>query len=107
MSNKQALRPASPFNQFATIGETADEPQVDLIADEKALYRLSQLKGWKVLREYIDQIEDDLEKMVSTLIETGASDEEIGRKTVVKEIVKNVTRKIKSRVDDARDAAGD
>lgn len=101
----QALRPTSHFDDFASLGdkETQPEESKNLIEDEqKALAYMSRLKGWKILKEYIERIEEDLDKMVLTLLAEGADYEEIGKKTAVKEIVKNVTRNIKQYVEDAK-----
>lgn len=103
------MRPTNLFSDYATLGEEEhqdEESKSQLEEDEKALAYMARLKGWKLLKEYIERIEADLDKMVLATIESGASYEEIGRKTAVKEIVKNVTRQIKERVGNATAARG-
>jgi hypothetical protein len=99
----QALKPTS-FKEFATLGveETQDEDSKNVLDEEKkALAYLGNLKGWKILKEYIERMETDLDNMLATTVSSGESFEEIGKKAAVNEIVKNVTRRIKERVANA------
>jgi len=66
---------------------------------------LANLKGWKLVKAFIERIEGDLDVMESKSIESGASYEEIGKITTVKQVVKNVTRRITGYVEDARGTA--
>jgi len=102
--NNQALRPTN-YKEFSTLGkeEDQDEESKGLLEDEqKALAYIGNLKGWKILKEYIERIESDLDSMITSSVANGSSYEEIGRKTAVREVVKNVTRRIIGKVEDCR-----
>jgi hypothetical protein len=99
----QALTPTS-FKEFATLGheETQDEESKNVLDDEqKALAHLGSLKGWEILKEYIERIESELDTLISAAIASGASYEEIGKRTAVREVVRGVTGRIKERVANA------
>jgi len=98
----QALRPTSHFEEFASIGEEQPEETKSKLEDEqKALAHLSKLKGWKLIKEYVERINEELDDMVRLAMSNGASFEEIGKKTLVKELTKDVTRRIIAYADDA------
>lgn len=97
-------RPVSLYQEFSTVGEK--EPEKVLDQETSALAALSQSDGWGYMETYIKNIEEELDIMVRKTIETGATNEEIGNRTVVKEITKDVLRRIREYVTDARESAG-
>jgi hypothetical protein len=77
----------------------------DILSEEtQALYSLSQHRGWGVLDERLKQIEDSLERSVTAAMAAGASFDDIGQKTVVKEIAKYVIKSVRDTIGDAVDA---
>lgn len=97
---KKAIRP-NFYQQVEQIGQIPAEDSNELSEETVVLNTLGLSKGWKVLVEYIEAIEEELDKSVLTAEETGASFDEIGQRTVVKDLCKYVTKRIKQRVSDS------
>lgn len=89
------------FQEFESLGEE-EKTQGEL--DQEALHFLSETAGWKHLKNYIEAIVVDLDATVLNAMANGASFEDIGRKTAVKEVTKDVLKRIVGYVDNARDA---
>lgn len=97
---KQTAKP-NYFNSFDI--PTFQKKDEDIDADTENLAAMENTAGWKVLSDYINQIVTDLDQMTTNQMQQGASFEDIGRSTVVKEITKDVLRRVINRVNDARD----
>ena len=65
---------------------------------------LSDLAGWKVLKEYIGDLKSSLDTLLSNAMEGGASYEEIGQKTIVTTLTKSYLNRVVERVEDAQEA---
>lgn len=99
-----ALHPTSPIddlNEFSSIGDTVEDT-VDTSEDE-AIALMATTPGWKYIEALIGQIKSDLDGIMSQAIAQGASYEEIGRKTIIREITHGALDRITSRVRSARD----
>jgi hypothetical protein len=96
---KSAIK-SNYFNEFANVKALQESPGKD--PDQQALNNLSMQTGWKVLKEYIERISQELDDMTRTQMTQGVSFEEIGRSTIIKEITKDVLRKIINKVEDSR-----
>ena len=72
------------------------------IKEEKVLSDLSSQAGWKVLKEYIGELKTGLDKLLASAMESGASYEEIGQKTIVVTLTKSYLDQVVERVEDAR-----
>ena len=90
------------FNEFANVKALQETKGKD--PDQQALASLSNHSGWKVLKTYIKRVMEELDDMTKIQMVNGVPFEEIGRSTVVKEIVKDSLRRIITRVDDAKEA---
>lgn len=103
MEDKQALRPNFINGGFASL-EKEEEEQSDSELEEEALGNLSLTGGWKIIDDYIQELEDELDGMVRGLMAAGASFEEIGQRATVKEVAKDALEKVRARIRDAKDA---
>ena len=98
----EAIKP-DYFSDFTSISVSEDKKELD--GDTTALATLSHTAGWKVLKETIENIGNQLDEMVRSKMASGASLEDIGQFTVTKELTKDVLKQIINRVSDARDLA--
>lgn len=89
------------FVEFASLGEQ-EKSKGEL--QQEALSYLSQIEGWGHVKKYIEAIVADLDSSVIEAMSKGASYEDIGRKTAVKEVTKDVLNRIVRLVDGAREA---
>lgn len=98
--DSSAIRPN--FYQQFTSG--VDEIKQESIPDEKqqALAYIGQFKGWKILKEYEQRLEEYLDTLVSEAMASGSSVAEIGERTMVKELTKFVLRSLIAKVEDAK-----
>lgn len=102
MSN-QALRPNNLSSSFATVGKEEQDQEIDLLAEEhKALAYMANLKGWKILKGYLEQMITEMDAIVQNGISNQASFEELGRLTVVRQVAQDVIRRAIDRVESTR-----
>lgn len=102
-----AIRPDKFFENIPSLAENAEseiEGKDDIIEEEKILAGLAESSGWKVLKEFIDRVTNDLDNVNIVAISQGANFEEIGKNTVVVNLAKSVIEKIVNRVKDAKEA---
>jgi len=90
---------------FKDFRVTKDEEEKPIeLKEEQVLSDLSQTAGWKVLKEYINDLKEMLDKILQTSMESGASFEEIGQKTLVVTLAKSYLDQVIERAEDAREA---
>ena len=96
-----ALRPT-----FANFNVVDEEPKVKgvLTEEEISLQSLSEHSGWKILTQYIDELKEGIDLIVSNSISSGATREEVGENAIVANLAKGVISRIQGRVQDACDA---
>lgn len=106
--DNQALRPNNLFNELTSLVDKnlnpEDEVDLQIKEEEEALAYISHFKGWKILKEEISTLEEELDMMVTRAMENGASSKEIGERTIAKEIAKYAIRRLIKRVEDARES---
>lgn len=100
---KSAIKP-NHFNILDIPAIKQADIEETMSQDTKALSDLSHTRGWEVLEGFIDSIVSDLDQMTINQMQQGVGFDEIGRSTVVKEITKDVLRRIKNRVRDSADS---
>lgn len=88
------------FNEFANVKALSEKPGKD--PEQDALNSLAMQNGWIVLKKYIERIMTELDDMTRTQMTQGVSFEEIGRSTIIKEITKDVLRRIINHVEDSK-----
>lgn len=91
------------FAEFSSLGAEEQEKSKGEL-EQEALSYMSQIDGWRHVKKYIEAIEADLDSTVIEAMSHGASYEDIGRKTAVKEVTKDVLNRIVRLVDGAREA---
>ena len=101
MNDQSAIRPS-----FAVPSIKKDEEakKVGASIEERQLYSLTNLAGWKILKEFKDRTFQEIDAATSMVISEGKSFEEIGRNTVVTNLAKDMVNKIFNKVEDAKDA---
>ena len=100
MSN--AIHP-SFFKTFKELTKEVDEQPIQ-IKEEVALADIAEQAGWKVLREYIGDLKEMLDKIVQTSMASGSTFEEIGQKTMVVTLTKSYLDQVIERVENAKEA---
>lgn len=105
---EEAMRP-SGFGagaDFSSLGDPIEKkeekPEVD--PEEGALYAISKSEGWELIEGYIADLKSELDQLVLNAISEGASFEEIGQKTTVKELAKAYLDKVLDKVETAKQA---
>lgn len=91
------------FKDIREVREQMEEEPLE-IREEKALSDLSYTAGWKVLEEYIELLKETVDNLLKRTMESGASFDEIGQKTIVVTLVKSYLDQILEKVDNARSA---
>lgn len=104
--SQQATRPNfySDFTSLHDPLEQKTEQREELNPEESSLYALSLNEGWRILNEYILQLEKELDEIPTKLLNEHASFEEIGQKTAVGAVTKAYLERVRARVMDAREA---
>ena len=99
---KTAIK-ANYFSPFENVESLKSDPQVE---DEevKLLHHLANQDGWKVFTERANKVMGDLDDIVRSQMNAGADEASIGRSTIVKEITKDVIRRLFNIVTDAYDS---
>lgn len=94
-----AIKP-NIFQEFSSLGEKDLEKTKGEI-EQEALHYLTTTEGWKHVKNLIQAIVFDLDAMVMDSMAHGASFEDIGRRTAVKEVTKDVLNRILGYVDNS------
>ena len=82
----EAIKP-SFYQDFTTKVEEVVEEKV-LTQDQQALAYITHFKGWELLKKKKESLENYLDNLVSEAMSQGLSMEEIGQRTMVKELTK-------------------
>lgn len=100
----QALKPDfyRSFTSLPSIEREQEEIKPDRETQDWNLIYVSD--QWKVLRDFIEQMKTELDQMVIQAMSEGASFEEIGQKTAIKEMTKMALDRILDKGKDAHDA---
>ena len=98
----QAIRPDKFFADIPSLAES--EGASGVTEEEKILAGLAESGGWKILREFIERVKNDLDNVNTAAISQGATFEEIGKNAVVVGLAKSVIEKIINKVLDAKEA---
>ena len=100
---EQAIKP-DRFYDFRKIVEKANAPKDSLDQKEYYLAALGNSDGWRTLKEYIENLKTDIEDLNKSMMERGASFEDIGRNAVISQLARDLLKKIVQRVEDAKEA---
>jgi len=72
--------------------------------EEIQLATMSESAGWKILQEFIDRVEEDLDAFNLKAIENGSPLEQLGLNAIVVATTKEIIRKIINKVADAAES---
>jgi hypothetical protein len=102
---KSALKP-NYFEMFRVPSLTPESVPDDGEVNKELvlLHNMANHEGWKVFLARANQIMEDLDELVRGQMSAGADEASIGRSTVVKEITKDVIRRLLNIVNDAYDS---
>jgi hypothetical protein len=103
MKPQTAIRPDAFIDYRKVIDKAQPETPTELL-EENQLAKLSNTEGWTVLRKYIQQLKSDLGNINKSMMERGASFDEIGKNAVIVELAGELLTQIVQKVDDAREA---
>lgn len=101
MQVKSALKP-DLFFDFRQIGTLKDSKDPE-VQEENWLQALSNHNGWKVLKEYIQELQKNMDGLLKQAMEQGLSREEIGERTILVTLCKEQLQNIIERVEDVRE----
>ena len=102
--NKNALAPDFFFNSLPSMQADVEAEKKGATDEERALFALKQMKGWVILKDFIENIHSDLNNVNKTAIASGASLEEIGRNAIVISMTQEIIERILNKVSDATEA---
>lgn len=101
----QAIRPDFFINKLTSIQENdLEADKRGATEEEKAIYAMTQTKGWLLMKETFDSLYKELNQVNKSAIESGATLEEIGRNTIVVSLVQDILDKLLNKASDAVDA---
>jgi len=101
---KQAIKPDFFVSNMPSIKKDEDAKKKGATVEERHLYALSRTAGWRVLREFAENMLGDLENLNKVAMDQGMSFEEIGRNSVVITQTKDMIKRILNKVEDAVEA---
>src|SRR3990170_1502391 len=102
MEDKSAIEP-NFYQEFTSKVEEIGEEK-GLTGDQSALAYITHFKGWELGKAYKVRLEEYLDQLVSEAMSQGLSMEELGQRTMVKELAKFVLNNFVSKFDAARRA---
>jgi hypothetical protein len=103
MKKAEAIRPDF-FAKIPSLAKDKEAEKKGATKEERLLYGMSGTAGWRVLRQFIDEVLEDLDKLNEKAIEQGADFEEIGKNTLVVSMAKGVIERIVNKVEDAKES---
>lgn len=102
---KTALRPDFYFKTVPSLQRTPPTDKSFEIGDEeKDLFEMSKTRGWKVFCEHLDRLSRELSDTTKTIIESGASMEDIGKNTLVITLAQDIIDRAVNKVADVVEA---
>lgn len=78
------------------------EINVEPSDEEKILATGAKTAFWKVLKDFIEDVTENLDEMNDTAISQGADYEEVGKNTIVISLSKGIIKRIIDKVQDAK-----
>ena len=100
--DNEAIKP-NFYTQFTSDVEKVSE-KGEINEDQQALAYITHFKGWEMMKAYKERLEEYLDGLVSGAMAQGLSMEEIGQRTMVKELTKYILNSFTDKADAARRA---
>jgi hypothetical protein len=98
----KAIKP-DVFNRLPVFEEEEEKDISGLSEEEKVLASGAKTTFWKVLKEYIEEVVNNLDEVNEMAISQGADYEEIGKNAIVVSATKGIIKKIINKVEDSRE----
>lgn len=89
--------------QSLDVFKEAEAAKDTLPPEEKELVEMSKTKGWSLIKTYIKDIQLEMDQMVTQAMQQGATYEEIGQRTIVKDLTKFALERVLAKVQEAND----
>lgn len=102
MKDQSALKPTI-FN-IDSFQKDTEAVKRGVTDEERLLYTLSQMAGWKLLIEFKDRVIKEMEDVNKSAMATGLPFDEIGKNAVVINLAESVIDRILNKVSDAQEA---
>jgi len=102
--DKQATRPDAFISQLPVFLSEKQARAKGASEEEQQLAAMSRSGGWKVLKEFVETIREEMDELNDAAIAGGADFEKIGQNTLVISQTKGVLKRIIDKVEDAREA---
>jgi hypothetical protein len=97
--DKQALKPNFYTNFTSKVEEIVEEP---LTEDQQALAYITHFRGWELMKTKKVKLEEYLDSLVNEAMSQGLTMNELGERTMVKELTKFVLNSFVNLADAAR-----
>lgn len=104
MKKGMALRPDYYVTQLPTFIKDKEAEKKGATDEERQLMAMSETAGWHIFLDYTESAIDDLDNLTAVLMSQGATEEEIGRNTIVVTLTKSIIKKLVDKVNDAKEA---
>lgn len=102
---KTAIRPDFYFKQMPSLQEADNQAQKNGASEEeRMIFAMSQMAGWKIMEDFINQMIKDLDNINKEAIANGAELEDIGRNAIVVSLTQDILNKLQLKVSDAVEA---
>lgn len=92
------------FNEIRKIIDSPNKEESPELVEEKNLAHMGNTKGWEILKDYILDLSKHLEDINKSMMEQGASFEDIGKNVVVAQLASDLLEKVIHKVEDAQEA---
>jgi hypothetical protein len=99
-----ALKPDFFMSSMPSMVADKKAREKGVTKEERQLYAMSNSTGWQVLKGYINNVIEDLNKINEAAIEKGATFDVIGQNAVVINLARALIRRILVKVEDAKEA---
>ena len=104
MADKAAIRPDVFTSQLPVFIKEKQAEAKGVSEEEQQLAGMSRSGGWRILKEFIETIREEMDELNEAAVAKGASFEQLGQNTLVITQTKGVLRKIVNKVEDAKEA---
>jgi len=98
----EAIKPTF-FNDFASLEVMKEVDKKEVDPDAEALHFLKESRGWEIVRDLIDRTSEELDQILLVKMANGDGLTEIGQFAITNQLIKDVLKKIRSRVEDTPD----
>lgn len=91
------------FQEFNSLEILKEADEVIRDPEDQSLYILKHSDGWHIVSGLIDRTMNELDQMLLVKMSQGSELNEIGQLAITNQLIKDVLKRIKSRVEDTPD----